>query len=122
MVAECERLEEVADGYVYGGNHVAGTPPASGNYDCSSAVSRVLYVGGLIDHVEASTGLMSWGVAGEGEWLTVYSNAGHVFLEIRTPSGWRTWQTSSSNPGSRPGFTDQRTDKGSYTARHWKGL
>lgn len=122
MIAECERLEKVAGGYVYGGNHVGGTPPASGHYDCSSAVSRVLYVGGLIDHVEASPGLMSWGQSGEGEWLTVYSNSGHVFIEIRTPEGWRTWQTSSSNPGSRPGFTDQRTDKGSFTARHWKGL
>jgi hypothetical protein len=121
-IAEMERLEEVADSYVFGGNHVGGTPPASGHYDCSSAISRALWAGGLIDHVAASPELMSWGTSGPGDWLTIYSNPEHVFAEVKTASGWRTWQTSSSNPGSRPGWTDQRTDRANFTARHWKGL
>lgn len=122
MIAEIERIDEIAPSYVWGGNHVAGAPPASGHYDCSSFVSRILYVGGLTDHTAASPELMTWGIAGAGEWLTIHSNSQHVFGEIRTPSGWRTFQTSTSNPNSAPGWTPQRTDQGAFDTRHWKGL
>lgn len=122
MIDEIERIDAIAPSYVWGGNHVAGPPPASGHYDCSSFVSRILYVGGLIDHTAASPELMTWGVAGVGNELTIYANSQHVFGEILTPSGWRTFQTSTSNPNSAPGWTPKRTDQGAFDARHWKGL
>jgi hypothetical protein len=52
-------------------------------YDCSGAVSYVLYGAGLhSDVAEVSGQLESWGVAGPGRWITVYANAEHTWIVI----------------------------------------
>jgi hypothetical protein len=65
--------------YVYGGGH--GSFEASG-YDCSGAVSYALHGGGLLSTPLDSTGFMTWGESGPGEWITVYSNPGHAYVVI----------------------------------------
>jgi peptidoglycan hydrolase CwlO-like protein len=65
--------------YVYGGGH--GSFEASG-YDCSGSVSFALHGGGLLSTPLDSTGFMTWGDPGPGNWITVYSNPGHAYAVI----------------------------------------
>ncbi|MET0749589.1 MAG: hypothetical protein ABWZ43_00895 [Solirubrobacterales bacterium] len=65
--------------YVYGGGH--GSFESSG-YDCSGAVSFALHGGGLLSSPLDSTGFMTWGESGPGNWITVYSNPGHAYVVI----------------------------------------
>ena len=65
--------------YIWGGGH--GSFSSSG-YDCSGAVSFALNGGGFLSSPLDSTGLSTWGDAGAGRWITVYANAGHVWVLI----------------------------------------
>jgi cell wall-associated NlpC family hydrolase len=65
--------------YIWGGGHAAFK--ASG-YDCSGSVSYVLHAAGLLKRPDDSVDFESWGQRGVGEWMTVYTNAGHAFIEI----------------------------------------
>lgn len=52
-------------------------------YDCSASVSYVLYKAGLMSSTAKVSGeFENWDDPGEGKWLTVYSNQGHVFLLV----------------------------------------
>lgn len=82
--------------YVYGGGH--GSFESSG-YDCSGSVSFALHGGGLLSAPLDSTGFMTWGDPGPGQWITVYSNPGHAYMEIAgirfdTSGAPPRWQTS----------------------------
>ena len=65
--------------YVYGGGH--GSFESTG-YDCSGSVSFALHGGGLLSSPLDSTGFMTWGEPGPGQWITVYSNPGHAYMEM----------------------------------------
>ena len=65
--------------YIWGGGHAAFK--ASG-YDCSGSVSYVLHAAGLLKRPDDSSDFEGWGQRGTGEWITVYTNAGHAFIEI----------------------------------------
>jgi peptidoglycan hydrolase-like protein with peptidoglycan-binding domain len=65
--------------YIYGGGH--GTWIDSG-YDCSGSVSYALHGAGLISVPEASGELESYGGAGPGQWITIWANAGHVYMRV----------------------------------------
>ena len=43
---------------------------------------RKLAAAGLLNAPLASGPLMSWGQAGKGKWVTIYANAGHVYLVV----------------------------------------
>ena len=82
--------------YVYGGGH--GSFESSG-YDCSGSVSFALHGGGLLSAPLDSTGFMTWGDPGPGQWITVYSNPGHAYMEIAgirfdTSGAPPRWQTT----------------------------
>src|SRR5687767_10421391 len=62
--------------YKWGGGHGKWLDKG---YDCSGSVSFVLAAAGLLQAPLASGPLMSWGEAGPGEWVTIWSNPGHVF-------------------------------------------
>jgi peptidoglycan hydrolase CwlO-like protein len=115
VIEAANRIEDLP--YVWGGGH--GSFEDSG-YDCSGAVSYALHGGGLLDAPLDSTGLMSWGEAGPGEWITVYANPGHTYAII---AGLR-WDTSGTG-GSGPGWStslEGYLGAGSYAARHPSGL
>jgi cell wall-associated NlpC family hydrolase len=81
MIAAGNRL--YGKPYVLGGAH--GTPLAAvqPGYDCSSAVSFVLYAGGVFgEQAEDSTELESYGEPGPGQWVTVYANSEHAFMYV----------------------------------------
>ena len=108
------------------GNAIARTPYKWGGghgrfldtgYDCSGSVSFALYAAGLIEGPRDSSGLMSWGKAGKGKWITIYANPGHVFMEV---AGIRFDTSGASRTGSR-WQNDLRGGAG-YVARHPEGL
>jgi peptidoglycan hydrolase CwlO-like protein len=103
--------------YVWGGGH--GSFEASG-YDCSGAVSYALHGGGFLDSPLDSTGFMSWGESGVGNWITVYANSGHAYAVI---AGLR-WDTSDSG-GDGPSWADYSSSweqSQSFTATHPAGF
>ncbi|MDX6586598.1 MAG: hypothetical protein QOI31_1071 [Solirubrobacterales bacterium] len=87
--------------YMWGGGH--GSFESAG-YDCSGSVSFVLHGGGFLDSPLDSTGLMTWGDAGAGNWITVYANSGHTFMVVAglrfdtsgAPPRWQTAPRSSA--------------------------
>ncbi len=69
------------DPYVYGGGH-NGWGPQDG-YDCSGSVSYALHGGDLLNGYPLdSTQFESYGEAGPGKWITLYTNAGHVYMNV----------------------------------------
>lgn len=88
--------------YIWGGGH--GSFDAAG-YDCSGSVSYALHGGGFLPSPLDSTGLMTWGEAGPGNWITVYANAGHAYMEVAglrfdTSGGPPRWQTDPAYPAA----------------------
>ncbi len=67
--------------YTYGGGHDAAFTPSPG-FDCSSSTSWVLHRAGLLKSPMVSGEFGRWGRPGRGKWVTIYSNAGHVFIVI----------------------------------------
>jgi len=100
--------------YLWGGGH--GSFESSG-YDCSGAVSYALNGGGLISSPMDSTGLTTWGEPGEGNWISVYGNSGHVYAVI---AGLR-WDTSGTG-GTGPKWQTDLRDNAGFIARHPSGL
>jgi cell wall-associated NlpC family hydrolase len=100
--------------YVWGGGH--GSFQANG-YDCSGSVSYALAAAGLVNGPLVSGDFESWGLPGPGRWITVYANAGHVFMYV---AGWRFDTVALAAGGTR--WSSSATDTSSYTARHPPGL
>jgi hypothetical protein len=65
--------------YRVGGGHGKWNDTA---YDCSGAVSFLLHAAGLLKVSEDSGEMESWGHNGLGQWMTVYTNPGHAFIQI----------------------------------------
>jgi hypothetical protein len=106
--------------YILGGGH--GTFRAAG-YDCSGSVSYVLHAAGLLGSPLDSGSFMSWGQAGAGQWITVYTNPGHAFVEI---AGVRFDTSSEADPhpprGTGPRWRPLYANPPGYVARHPAGF
>lgn len=108
--------------YRLGGGHAKVEDTA---YDCSGTVSYALIGAGLLKTPLSSYEFDdAWkaGVAGEGQWISVYGNAGHVYAII---AGLRL-DTSSARDSSglrgpqwRP---DNRVDADDFVVTHPDGL
>jgi hypothetical protein len=102
--------------YVYGGGH--GQWNDSG-YDCSGSVSYVLHAAGLLKTSEDSGEMESWGQSGTGQWITVYTNPGHAFVEI---AGIRLDTSAEQDPnppsGTGPRWRPVVTSTSGFMARH----
>jgi len=72
---------------------------------------------GLLDAPLASGPLMSWGEAGAGKWVTIWSSPAHVFMEV---AGIRFDTSGQRVTGSR-WQNELRTNAG-FVARHPAGL
>jgi hypothetical protein len=63
----------------------------------------------------------SWGLAGVGQWITVYANKQHTYAVI---AGLR-WDTSAVgealNQGSGPRWRQSQRDGVGYTAKYFPG-
>jgi len=101
--------------YIYGGGH--GSFNASG-YDCSGSVSYALHGGGLIRQPEDSGELESYGGAGIGRWITIWANAGHVYMYV---AGLR-FDTSAQGETGGSRWTVHGRSHAGYVERHPSGF
>jgi hypothetical protein len=91
-----DQLDAMRLPYAWGGGH-GGTPavPSADTHgkrgadgkpliglDCSGAVSWVLQHAGIKLSTLDSTGFMSWGDPGPGQYVTIYADSEHVFMKI----------------------------------------
>jgi hypothetical protein len=83
--------------YIYGGGHGVWN---DAGYDCSGSVSYVLHAAGLLKVSMDSSGFESWGARGLGQWITVYTNPAHAFVEI---AGIRLDTSAEDDPNPPPG-------------------
>jgi cell wall-associated NlpC family hydrolase len=100
--------------YVYGGGH--GSFHADG-YDCSGSVSYALAAAGLISSPMDSGQFEDWGDPGPGRWITIYANAGHVWMEV---AGWRFDTVALAEGGTR--WSRGGGEFGGFVVRHPPGL
>lgn len=110
--------EIVGKPYVYGGGHSSFN---SRGYDCSGTVSYALKGGRFLSSPLPSGPLMSWGKKGKGEWVTVYANAGHAYLQV---AGIRLDTSAAGDPrgGKGPRWRKLLRSSSGYVARHPKGF
>jgi cell wall-associated NlpC family hydrolase len=105
--------------YVYGGGHASFV---SNSYDCSGSVSYALAAGGLLSAPETSGQLESWGEAGPGKWITIYANAGHVYMYVNVGGRWMRFDTvGRSGPYASRWQPEIRSNAG-FVARHPPGF
>jgi peptidoglycan hydrolase-like protein with peptidoglycan-binding domain len=101
--------------YIYGGGH--GTWNDSG-YDCSGSVSYALHGANLLSSPEDSGELESYGSPGAGRWITIWSNAGHVYMYV---AGLR-FDTSAQGDTGGSRWTSQGRSNSGFVERHPTGL
>ena len=106
--------------YVYGGGH--GSFNDRG-YDCSGSVSYVLHAAGLLGTPYDSSDFMHWGHGGLGQWITVYTNPGHAFVQI---AGIRFDTSREADPhpapGTGPKWRPVWNHPSGYMSRHPSGF
>jgi hypothetical protein len=99
VIAAANRIVRMP--YRYGGGHQSFEDTA---YDCSGSVSFALHGGRFVKAPHDSTDFMSWGLAGKGKWITVYTNPGHAFMMVaglRFDTGYR--DSYGKRRGAAPG-------------------
>jgi cell wall-associated NlpC family hydrolase len=100
--------------YKWGGGH--GKWDDTG-YDCSGSVSYALHGGGLLDSAQVSGDFARWGEDGNGRWITIYANGGHVYMVV---AGMRFDTSARSRTGSR--WTMEQRASDGFSITHPKGL
>ena len=101
--------------YRWGGGH---STFFDAGYDCSGTVSFMLYHAGTLAAPSPSKGLMGWGEAGRGRWITVYARSGHTFAIV---AGLRL-DTTGRREGEGPRWRPEGRDLSKFVARHPPGL
>ncbi len=66
--------------YLWGGGHQSWNSP--GGYDCSGTVSYALHGAGLLNAPLVSGDFMNWGAPGNGQWISIEANDGHVYMYV----------------------------------------
>lgn len=128
MIAEADRLSAMRPetDYVWGGSHGITPTPKNGPFDCSSAVSHLLQVGGFKNETMTTIGFHTWGKSGSGRWVTIlnkpYEPEAHVILRFEpgvTPPEKRYWGTSGfiEGGGHGPGWIPESTFDAGYLSR-----
>ncbi len=100
--------------YIYGGGHASFH---ADGYDCSGSVSYALAAAGLVSSPMVSGQFESWGDPGPGHWITVYANAGHVWMTV---AGWRFDTVALAQYGTR--WARGGGEFSGFVVRHPPGL
>ncbi len=100
--------------YVWGGGHARWEDKG---YDCSGSVSYALHAAGLLASPLVSGDLAHWGQRGPGTWVTIYANAGHVYMTI---AGLRFDTSGQRSAGTR--WQAQLRSSRHFHVRHPAGL
>lgn len=100
--------------YKYGGGHRSFV---DSGYDCSGTVSYVLHGAGFLNSPGTSSSLRSYGKAGVGKYITVYSRNGHTFIVV---AGLRL-DTGYNGERKGPRWSNKSRPMKGYVARHPPG-
>ena len=100
--------------YKWGGGHGAWR---DNGYDCSGSVSFALAGAGLLGRPLTSGLFMNYGAPGQGRWITIYANSGHIFMVV---AGLR-FDTSGQGRAGTRWQEDARSTTG-FAVRHIPGL
>jgi cell wall-associated NlpC family hydrolase len=100
--------------YIYGGGHASFQ---ANGYDCSGSVSYALAAAGLVSSPMVSGAFETWGDPGPGRWITVYANAGHVWMDV---AGWRFDTVALAEGGTR--WARGGGEFAGFVVRHPPGL
>ncbi|HEY5396036.1 MAG TPA: hypothetical protein VIL16_11630 [Trebonia sp.] len=100
--------------YIYGGGHASFH---ADGYDCSGSVSYALAAAGLVSSPMVSGDFENWGDAGPGRWVTIYANAGHVWMTV---AGWRFDTVALAESGTR--WAQGGGEFSGFIVRHPPGL
>ena len=100
--------------YIYGGGHASFH---ADGYDCSGSVSYALAAAGLVSSPMVSGAFEDWGDPGPGRWITIYANAGHVWMEV---AGWRFDTVALAEGGTR--WSRGGGEFAGFVVRHPPGL
>ena len=111
--------------YIYGGGHRADWKLDRG-YDCSGSVSWGLHGAGLVKTPMPSGSYTSWGLAGPGRWITIYTKSSHMYAVV---AGLR-FDTSGARPAApagrptcaRPPATPSAIRRACRSPRLWRRL
>lgn len=103
--------------YIYGGGHASWVDTG---YDCSGSTSFALHGADLIAAPEDSGELESYGEPGPGAWITLYANAGHVYMNIA--GLWFDTAAQSSSNGEDRWSTTRISPSAGFVVRHPGGL
>jgi cell wall-associated NlpC family hydrolase len=104
--------------YIYGGGHGSWHSPG---YDCSGTVSYSLHGANLLTAPEDSSELEGFGGHGVGEWVTVFANPGHAYMDV---AGLRLDTSAADDPSNQQGprWRPLRQSNVGYRVRHPVGL
>jgi hypothetical protein len=97
-------------------------------YDCSGAVSFLLYGAGVLGSSALdSTALESYGLPGPGQWITIYANPAHTWIVVAgiafdTANYGGAPVPSGTGPRWRAEPVANLRDRTSYRVRHPYGL
>ncbi len=100
--------------YRWGGGHGAWR---DNGYDCSGSVSFALAGAGLLGRPLTSGDFIGFGGEGPGDWITIYTNPGHVFMVV---AGLRFDTSGARRAGRHPlaaGAPQHRGLRGAPRAR-----
>jgi cell wall-associated NlpC family hydrolase len=100
--------------YIYGGGHASFQ---ADGYDCSGSVSYALAAAGLVSTPMVSGQFEDWGDPGPGKWITIYANAGHVWMTV---AGWRFDTVALAESGTR--WAQGGGEFAGFVVRHPPGL
>jgi len=99
--------------YIWGGGHAR---LYDRGYDCTGSLSFAFIHAGLLDRTMAQ-GWSALGEPGPGRWISIYYNAGHVFIVV---AGMRYDTSALRIAGSR--WTTQPRSLAGFGVRHIPGL
>jgi cell wall-associated NlpC family hydrolase len=105
--------------YVWGGGH---NPTFSGRgYDCSGTVSFALHGASLLSSPLDSSSFERWGAGGLGQWVTIFTNPGHAYVDV---AGLRLDTSAADDPSNQQGprWRPLRRNNRGYRIRHPLGL
>ncbi|MDE3069488.1 MAG: hypothetical protein KGJ43_02040 [Acidobacteriota bacterium] len=104
--------------YIYGGGHGSFRSPG---YDCSGTVSFALHGASMLHSPEDSSELESYGHHGVGEWVTIFANPGHAYMDI---AGLRLDTSPAEDPSGLEGprWRPLRATTAGFVVRHPRGL
>jgi cell wall-associated NlpC family hydrolase len=100
--------------YIFGGGHASFH---ANGYDCSGSVSYALAAAGLVSSPMVSGAFESWGEPGPGRWITIYANAGHIWMDV---AGWRFDTVALAESGTR--WSRGGGEFSGFVVRHPAGL